>query len=90
MLLQPYLRHLEATAIFQRQQHALDAAGMILSEMYAYLAQIAPQQAGLLSLPQLSHLCLFPIMHPQGYLRPACPLALIPIYPSFLSSSWTE
>jgi hypothetical protein len=51
VLLQPYLRRLEATAIFQRQQRALEASGSIPSEMYAYRPQLAPQQAGLLNQP---------------------------------------
>ena len=48
VLLQPFLRRLLATAIFRRQQRVLEANGAIPSEMFAYRAQMAPQQAGLL------------------------------------------
>ena len=49
VLLQPYLRRLQATAVFRRQQRRLEALGMVPSEMFAYRRQLAPQQAGLLA-----------------------------------------
>lgn len=49
VLLQPYLRRLQATAVFRRQQRRLEADGRVPSEMYAYRKQLPPQQAGLLS-----------------------------------------
>ena len=49
VLLQPYLRRLQATAAFRRQQRRLEAHGRVPSEMFAYRKQLAPQQAGLLA-----------------------------------------
>lgn len=53
VLLQPYLRRLEATAVFRRLLHHLEAGGHIPSEMFAYRSQLSPQQAGLLPIPPL-------------------------------------
>ena len=48
VLLQPYLRRLEATAVFQRLVHRLEERGLLPSEMFAYRPQLSAQQAGLL------------------------------------------
>lgn len=48
VLLQPYLRRLEATAVFQRLIARLEEHGHIPSEMFAYRPQLSAQQAGLL------------------------------------------
>jgi hypothetical protein len=48
VLLQPYLRRLEATAVFQRLIHVLEASGRLPSEMFAYRPQMSAQHAGLL------------------------------------------
>lgn len=52
VLLQPYLRRLEATAIFRRQMRRLELLGLIPSEMFAYRSQMAAQHAGTASRPQ--------------------------------------
>ena len=48
VLLQPYLRRLEATAVFQRLLHSLEASGRLPSEMFAYRPQLSAQHAGIL------------------------------------------
>lgn len=47
VLLEPFVRRLEATAIFKRLQHQLEQDGSIPSCMFAYRRQIPPQHAGL-------------------------------------------
>ena len=51
VLLQPYLRRLEANAIFQRMMHGLESSGAVPSEMFAYRAQLSAQSAGILLTP---------------------------------------
>ena len=49
VLLEPYLRRLEATIVFRRQQRRLELLNAIPSSMFAYRRQLSPQLAALLS-----------------------------------------
>ena len=53
VLLQPFLRRLEATAVFQRLLHLLEATGRVPSEVFAYRAQLSAPHAGLLPMSPL-------------------------------------
>lgn len=55
VLLEPYLRRLEATAIFRRQQLRLELQRNIPSSMFAYRRQLNPQMAALLCRWLLCH-----------------------------------
>ena len=48
VLLEPYLRRLEATCVFRRQQRRLEGRGALPSCMFAYRRQLRPQHAALL------------------------------------------
>ena len=49
ILLEPFLRRLEATAVFRRVLSHLEASGLIPSSMFAYRPQQSPQQAAMLT-----------------------------------------
>lgn len=49
VLLEPYLRRLEASIVFRRQQRRLELLRAIPSSTYAYRRQISPQQAALVA-----------------------------------------
>jgi hypothetical protein len=49
VLLEPSLRRLEATLVFQRQQRRFELLGTLPSCMFAYRKQLSPQQAALLT-----------------------------------------
>ena len=55
VLLDPFLRHLEATAVFCRVLSHLEASRLIPSCVFAYRRQQPPQQAGLLTRWLIAH-----------------------------------
>ena len=57
ILLEPYLRRLESFIVFKRLQFAMETTHWIPSSMFAYRAQLSPQQASILCRWLIAHWC---------------------------------